>query len=85
MGRVDKPEIKDWLILGGLVLAIAIVAFDILESGEVVNVRIVKSAHPLLDEELVRVVKTSPRWKAATQNGQPVRTTCTLPFRFLLR
>ena len=30
MGRVDKPEIKDWLILGGLVLAIAIVAFDII-------------------------------------------------------
>ena len=30
MGRVDKPEVKDWLILGGLVLAIAIVAFDII-------------------------------------------------------
>ena len=30
MGRVDKPEIKDWLILGGLVLAIAIGAVDII-------------------------------------------------------
>ena len=61
------------------------VAFDILESGEIDNVRIVKSAHPMLDEELVRVVKMSPRWKAAIQNGQPVRTTYTFPFRFILR
>lgn len=61
------------------------VAFDILESGEIDNVRIVKSAHPMLDEELVRVVKMSPRWKAAIQNGQPVRTTYTFPFRFSLR
>ena len=79
--NIEYPkEAKEKSIMGQ-----AIVAFDILESGEVVNVRIVKSAHPLLDEELVRVVRTSPRWKAATQNGQPVRTTCTLPFRFLLR
>ena len=61
------------------------VAFDILESGEIDNVRIVKSAHPMLDEELVRVVKMSPKWKAAIQNGQPVRTTYTFPFRFVLR
>ena len=61
------------------------VAFDILEDGTVDNVRIVKSAHPLLDEELVRVVKLSPAWKPAFRNDQPVRTTYTLPFIFELR
>jgi TonB family protein len=61
------------------------VAFDILEDGTVDNVRIVKSAHPLLDEELVRVVKLSPAWKPATRHDKPVRTTYTLPFIFELR
>ena len=61
------------------------VAFDILNSGEIANVRIVESAHPLLDEELVRVIKLSPKWKAAIRKGQPVTTTYTLPFRFVLR
>lgn len=61
------------------------VAFDILNSGEIANVRIVESAHPLLDEELVRVIKLSPKWKAAIRKGQPVTTTYTFPFRFVLR
>lgn len=61
------------------------VAFDILNSGKIANVRIIKSAHPLLDEELMRVIKLSPKWKAATRNGEPVTTTYTFPFRFVLR
>lgn len=28
--RADKPAVKDWLILGGIVSGIAIVAFDII-------------------------------------------------------
>ncbi len=61
------------------------VSFDILESGEMADVRIVKSAHPLLDEELLRVVKLSPKWKPAHKNGVPVKTTITFPFVFVLR
>jgi TonB family protein len=61
------------------------VAFDILADGTIDNVKIIKSAHPLLDEELVRVVKLSPVWQPATRHGKPVRSTYTLPFVFELR
>ncbi len=60
-------------------------SFDILETGEITNIKIIESAHPLLDAELVRVLKMSPKWKAAMKNGKPVRTTYTFPFIFQLR
>lgn len=61
------------------------VMFEVLEDGKVDNVRVAKSAHPLLDEEIVRVVKLSPKWKPAQKNGTPVKTTITFPFVFQLR
>jgi TonB family protein len=62
-----------------------IATFDILESGDITNIKIIESAHPLLDAELVRVLEMSPKWNAAMKNGLPVRTTYTFPFLFLLR
>ena len=50
MGRVDKPEVKDWLILGGLVLAIAIVAFDIIA---------VRGRNKMLKDDFQRMTKQS--------------------------
>ena len=63
----------------------AIATFDILETGDITNIKIIKSAHPLLDAELVRVLEMSPKWNAAMKNGLPVRTTYTFPFLFVLR
>ena len=73
-------EAKANMIMGGVN-----VMFEVLEDGKVDNVRVAKSAHPLLDEEVVRVVKLSPRWKPAQKNGTPVKTTITFPFVFQLR
>ena len=92
--RRSSVEFTKWIFLTmnypkearmNWIMGKAKVAFDILEDGTVDNVRIVKSAHPLLDEELVRVVKLSPAWKPATRHDKPVRTTYTLPFIFELR
>lgn len=92
--RPSSVEFTKWIFLTmnypkeakmNWIMGRAKVAFDILEDGTVDNVRIVKSAHPLLDEELVRVVKLSPAWKPATRHDKPVRTTYTLPFIFELR
>ena len=51
-------------------------------TGVVSNVEIVKSLHPLLDEEVVRVIKGSPKWKPATQNGKTVQMTFNQPITF---
>lgn len=51
-------------------------------TGRVSNVEIVKSLHPLLDEEVIRVIKNSPKWKPATQNGEAVQMTFNQPITF---
>ena len=48
------------------------VGFTIRKNGKVTDVRVLRSAHPLLDDEAVRVVAASPDWKPGRINGTPV-------------
>ncbi|MDR2475147.1 MAG: TonB family protein [Bacteroidales bacterium] len=59
-----------------------ILKFVVAEDGSIEDIQIVKSVDPLLDAEVVRIVKLMPRWKPGIQNGKAVRTTFLLPFRF---
>jgi TonB family protein len=58
--------------------------FTITETGEIAEVKVKKAAHELLDAEAVRVIKTMPAWKPATENGQAVKSTMVLPIKFKL-
>ncbi len=60
------------------------VQFCVDSRGQVCNVKIVRSVHPLLDAEAVRVIKNSPLWKPGTQRGKPVRVEFTFPVVFTL-
>ncbi|HCV15403.1 MAG TPA: hypothetical protein DF637_03575 [Rikenellaceae bacterium] len=62
-----------------------IVDFIIEKDGVVTNVTINKSADQLLDDEAVRVIKASPKWKAAMIGGKPVRSKISLPVEFRLK
>ncbi|MDX5436701.1 MAG: energy transducer TonB, partial [Pontibacter sp.] len=55
--------------------------FRITATGEVEKPSILKSLHPLLDLEVLRMVNGMPAWKPATQNGKPVSMLYTLPIR----
>lgn len=61
-----------------------IVRFIIKENGEVTKVEIVKSVHPSIDKEAIRVIKRLPRFKPAEKNEHPVRVRYTLPITFKL-
>lgn len=61
------------------------VGFIVEQDGSVSNVRIVKSAHPLLDDEALRIVEASPKWKAGRLNGQKVRVALNINIEFRLR
>jgi TonB family protein len=37
--------------------------------GNVKNIKVVKSAHPLLDQEVVNIVSASPKWNPAKNNS----------------
>ena len=52
------------------------------KTGTVTRVEILKSLHPLLDAEVVRVMKNSPKWKPAWQNGKAVSFMFTQPVTF---
>lgn len=59
-----------------------LVAFSIETDGSVSTVRALKSPHPLLSEEAVRVVSRSPRWTPGRVNGRLVRMQYVLPLDF---
>ena len=61
------------------------VDFIVDKDGKVTDVRVVKSVDPELDEEAVRVVSASPKWRPGRMNGNKVRTSVTIPVEFRLK
>lgn len=61
------------------------VQFVVNGKGKVVDVTILRGADPSLDEEAVRVIKSSPDWTAPLQGGVPVKQLFTLPVKFQLQ
>lgn len=60
-----------------------LVKFVVGRKGNVQEVEVVKGVHPLLNDEAVRVVKSSPKWKPGTVDGRPVRVNYTIPVIFI--
>lgn len=76
---VYPPKAKKYYIEGTV-----LISFTINKSGDVVNVKVVKSVYPELDKEAVRVVSMSPKWTPALKDGEPVNVTYTYPVIFAL-
>jgi protein TonB len=60
-------------------------SFTVEKDGSVTNVRVLRGVDPSLDEEAVRVVKSSPKWKPGKQRDRAVKVTYTFPVIFQLR
>lgn len=58
------------------------VRFVIGRNGGVQEVQIARGAAPSLNEEALRVVKSSPKWKPAKISGDAIRTTCLVTIEF---
>ena len=61
-----------------------LVDFVIDESGNVKDVRVSRSIHTALDEEAVRVISASPKWKPGRHRGKKVKVAVTIPVDFRL-
>lgn len=59
-----------------------IASFCVEKDGTISNVEIVKSVHPLLDNETIRLLKTMPKWIPGTQDGIPVRAKFSVPLTY---
>ncbi|MEI6347773.1 MAG: TonB family protein [Bacteroidota bacterium] len=41
--------------------------------GTLSNIKVIKSIHPLLDKEAIRIIKLMPKWVPAKKRGKPIR------------
>ena len=61
------------------------VDFIVDKEGKVTDARVTRSVDPELDEEALRVVSASPKWKPGKMGGRKVRTSVTIPVEFRLK
>ncbi len=61
------------------------VRFIIDDNGMIENESVIRSIHPLLDKEALRVVRSFPKWQPGRQNGRAVKVWYTVPIVFKIR
>ena len=61
-----------------------VIGFVVEKDGSLTNFSIIRSVDRLLDEEVIRVIKLMPKWKAGEQRGKPVRVQMQIPITFTL-
>ena len=60
------------------------VEFVVDKDGSITNVRAMKGIGAGCDEEAIRVIQASPKWKPGKQRGRPVKVRMILPITFKL-
>lgn len=60
------------------------VQFTVGKDGYIKDAKVVRGSHPALDQEALRIVYSSPKWKPGTQRGIAVDVILTFPIIFKL-
>ena len=60
------------------------IKFIIEPTGEITSAEIIKGFNTECNQEALRVISISPKWKPGTQSGRPIRQSYTLPIKFNL-
>jgi protein TonB len=58
--------------------------FIVKPDGSVSNVTILKGVDPLIDNEAVKSIESSPKWSPGYQRGKPVRVRYSLWLNFAI-
>ncbi len=61
-----------------------LITFVVQKDGSIKNSSVLKSVHPLLDAEALRVISAMPNWKPGMEHGTPVSVQYTVPVNFRL-
>ena len=78
--RIKYPKIAMKEGIQGRVLTSFMVNCD----GTISDIEVIRSPHPSLSKEVIRIVKHMPKWKPGKLKGEVVRMKYTLPIMFLL-
>lgn len=60
------------------------IKFIVSKTGEVTDSKVIRGAHPVLDEEALRIVNSLPPFSPGIQKGKPVNVQFILPIVFKL-
>lgn len=63
-------------------VGIVYVGFIVETDGSIDSVTVIQPLSEYYDHEALRLIKTMPKWKPATQDGQPLRTKFRFPVKF---
>ena len=61
------------------------IQFAVKTDGSISDVKVLRSAHPLLDAEAVRIISASPKWTPGQQKGRDVKVMYQFPVIFKLK
>lgn len=61
------------------------VYYEIDQAGDVVNIKVRRGVHKLLDQAAIKAVKKLPKHQPGTQDGKAVRVMYTLPVSFRIK
>ena len=62
-----------------------IATFVVDKDGSISNAKVVRSVHPALDAEALRLIKGMPKWTPGKENGEAVSVRFTVPISFHLQ
>lgn len=81
---VQKNIVYPQIAMETNIIGKVIVAFCINKNGEVVDIELLRGLDKSVDQETIRVIASSPLWKAARQGGRPVKQKFVIPVSFVL-
>ena len=59
--------------------------FTIDKMGKLTDIKVLKGIHPVIDQAAIRALNSSPKWTAATFNGQAVKVSYIIPITFCIQ
>ncbi|MDP2336626.1 MAG: energy transducer TonB, partial [Bacteroidota bacterium] len=59
-------------------------SFIVLKDGSITDIKVLRGIGGGADEEAIRVIKESPKWKPGLIKGEPVNVAYTMPIFFQL-
>lgn len=77
---VRYPEVAKEQGISGMV----VVSYIVSATGKVEQAKVMRSVHPILDEEALRVIRAMPLHKPGRQRGKAVPVQYTVPVKFTL-
>ncbi len=60
---------------------LAVLSFVVDKRGKISSIKVLKSLHPDMDQEIIKVIQNMPAWTPGYQDGKKVKVKYTIPIR----